>query len=127
MDGFSLEQSRVLLSQRSIGVAQDLDEVLGGERVEFDQASASLTREVQSINGKLQQQAKAVQTLGDEVKSLKSDMSNVNALKRDVNALVVLQKDRVLEQLQKPQAAAPVQVAKPKDLPLQYPRPKPAE
>ena len=94
---------------------------------QITQASASLTREVQSINGKLQQQAKAVQTLGDEVKSLKSDMSNVNALKRDVNALVVLQKDRVLEQLQKPQAAAPVQVAKPKDLPLQYPRPKPAE
>lgn len=94
---------------------------------QITQASANLTREVQSINGKLQQQAKAVQTLGDEVKSLKSDMNNVSALKRDVNALVVLQKDRVLEQLQKPQPAAPVQVAKPKDQPLQYPRPKPAE
>ncbi len=93
---------------------------------QINQASANLTREVQSINGKLQQQAKAVQTLGDEVKSLKSDMSNVSALKRDVNALVVLQKDRVLEQLQK-QPAAPVQVAKPKDQVLQYPRPKPAE
>ena len=93
---------------------------------QITQASASLTREVQSINGKLQQQAKAVQTLGDEVKSLKSDMNNVSALKRDVNALVVLQKDRVLEQLQKSQQQA-VQVAKPKDQPLQYPRPKPAE
>lgn len=92
---------------------------------QITQASASLTREVQSINGKLQQQAKAVQTLGDEVKGLKSDMSNVGALKRDVNALVVLQKERVIEQLQKSQAS--VQVAKPKDLPLQYPRPKPAE
>ena len=93
---------------------------------QITQASANLTREVQSINGKLQQQAKAVQTLGDEVKGLKSDMSNVNALKRDVNALVVLQKDRVLEQLQRPQQQA-VQTVKPKDLPLQYPRPKPAE
>ena len=92
---------------------------------QITQASASLTREVQSINGKLQQQAKAVQTLGDEVKGLKSDMSNVSALKRDVNALVVLQKDRVIEQLQKPQTSA--QAAKPKDLPLQYPRPKSAE
>ncbi len=92
---------------------------------QINQASANLTREVQSINGKLQQQAKAVQTLGDEVKGLKSDMSNVSALNRDVNALVVLQKDRVIEQLQKPQAS--VQVAKPKDQPLQYPRPKPAE
>ena len=93
---------------------------------QITQASANLTREVQSINGKLQQQAKAVQTLGDEVKGLKSDMNNVSALKRDVNALVVLQKDRVLEQLQKPQQQT-AQVAKPKDLPLQYPRPKPAE
>lgn len=96
---------------------------------QITQASANLTREVQSINSKLQQQSKAVQTLGDEVKSLKSDMNNVNALKRDVNALVVLQKDRVLEQLQKPspQAPAPVQAAKPKDSPLQFPRPKPAD
>ena len=93
---------------------------------QITQASASLTREVQSINGKLQQQAKAVQTLGDEVKSLKSDMNNVSALKRDVNALVVLQKDRVIEQLQK-QPALPAQAAKPKDVPLQYPRPKPAD
>ena len=93
---------------------------------QITQASVNLTREVQSINGKLQQQAKAVQTLGDEVKGLKSDMNNVSALKRDVNALVVLQKDRVLEQLQKPQQQT-AQVAKPKDLPLQYPRPKPAE
>jgi methyl-accepting chemotaxis protein len=92
---------------------------------QITQASANLTREVQSINGKLQQQAKAVQTLGDEVKGLKSDMSNVNALKRDVNALVVLQKNRVIEQLQKPQAS--VQTANPKDPPLQYPRPKQAE
>jgi methyl-accepting chemotaxis protein len=96
---------------------------------QITQASANLTREVQSINSKLQQQSKAVQTLGDEVKSLKSDMNNVNALKRDVNALVVLQKDRVLEQLQKPsaQAPAPVPAPKPKDSPLQFPRPKPAD
>lgn len=98
---------------------------------QITQASTSLSREVQSINSKLQQQSKAVQTLGDEVKGLKSDMSNVNALKRDVNALVVLQKERVLEQLQKSssqaQAPAPVQAAKPKDSPLQFPRPKPAD
>jgi DNA repair exonuclease SbcCD ATPase subunit len=81
---------------------------------QITQASASLTREVQSINGKLQQQSKAVQMLGDEVKGLKADMNNVNALKRDVNALVGLQKTAV-------------QVAKPKDQPLQFPRPKPAD
>ena len=86
-------------------------------------ASTALTREVQSINGKLQQQAKAVQILGEEVKELKSGMSNVSALKRDVQALVVIQKDRVLEQLQKQQPAArPTPQREPA---LQYPRPKP--
>ncbi|MEY5027747.1 MAG: hypothetical protein RLZ63_62 [Pseudomonadota bacterium] len=86
-------------------------------------ASTALTREVQSINGKLQQQAKAVQTLGEEVKELKSGMSNVSALKRDVQALVVIQKDRVFEQLQKQASAKPaVQQREPA---LQYPRPKP--
>lgn len=86
-------------------------------------ASTALTREVQSINGKLQQQAKAVQTLGEEVKELKSGMSNVSALKRDVQALVVIQKDRVLEQLQKQQPAA--RLAPQREPALQYPRPKP--
>lgn len=86
-------------------------------------ASTALTREVQSINGKLQQQAKAVQTLGEEVKELKSGMSNVSALKRDVQALVVIQKDRVLEQLQKQAAVKPV--VQQREPALQYPRPKP--
>ena len=86
-------------------------------------ASTALTREVQSINGKLQQQAKAVQILGEEVKELKSGMSNVSALKRDVQALVVIQKDRVLEQLQKQQPAA--RPAPQREPALQYPRPKP--
>ena len=86
-------------------------------------ASSVMTREVRSINGKLQQQASAVETLGKEVKALKADMGNVNALKRDVQALVVIQKDRVLEQLKK---QAEVKPAPPEPV-LQYPRPKPAQ
>lgn len=85
-------------------------------------ASSVMTREVRSINGKLQQQAAAVETLGKEVKALKADMGNVNALKRDVQALVVIQKDRVLEQLKKQSEVK----APPPDPALQYPRPKPA-
>ena len=50
-------------------------------------------------------------------------MGNVNALKRDVQALVVIQKDRVLEQLKK---QAEVKPAPPEPV-LQYPRPKPAQ
>ena len=86
-------------------------------------ASSVMTREVRSINGKLQQQANAVETLGKEVKALKADMGNVNALKRDVQALVVIQKDRVLEQLKKQSEVKPP----PPEPALQYPRPKPAE
>ena len=88
-------------------------------------ASTALTREVQSINGKLQQQAKAVQTLGEEVKELKSGMSNVSALKRDVQALITLQKQRYLEALQQQQRSATTASAP--EVILQYPNPKNAK
>jgi hypothetical protein len=58
-------------------------------------------RQVQGINAKLQTQANAVQSLGNEVKSLKSAVGNVDGLKRDVEALVTLQKERYLETVQK--------------------------
>lgn len=64
-------------------------------------SSDSVIRQVQGINSKLQTQANAVQSLGNEVKSLKSAVGNVDGLKRDVEALVTLQKERYLETLQK--------------------------
>jgi len=83
--------------------------------------SDTLKREVQSLNGKLQSQASAVQNLGNEVKSLKGAVGNVDALKRDVEALVTLQRERYLEALQKNNAAAV------KERSLQYPRVPPAK
>jgi len=79
-------------------------------------SSDTLKREVQSLSGRLQSQASAVQSLGNEVKSLKGAVGNVDGLKRDVEALVTLQRERYLEALQKNNAAAA------KERSLQYPR-----
>ena len=76
----------------------------------------SLMRQVQGINARLQSQANAVQSLGGEVKSLKSAVGNVDNLKRDVESLITLQKERYLEALQKNNASAA------KERALQYPR-----
>ena len=87
-------------------------------------SSDSIMKQVQGMNSRLQSQANAVQSLGNEVKSLKSAVGNVDGLKRDVEALVVLQKERYLEQLQKNNSTAARERA------LQYPRvspPKPGE
>lgn len=86
--------------------------------------SDSVMRQVQGINAKLQTQANAVQSLGNEVKSLKSAVGNVDGLKRDVEALVTLQKERYLETVQKNNASASRERA------VQFPRytaPKPGE
>jgi len=84
-------------------------------------SSDSIMKQVQGMNGRLQAQANAVQSLGNEVKSLKSAVGNVDGLKRDVEALVVLQKERYLEQLQKNNSTAARERA------LQYPRVAPAK
>ena len=84
-------------------------------------SSDSLMRQVQGIHSRLQTQANAVQSLGSEVKSLKSAVGNVDNLKRDVESLVTLQKERYLEALQKNNAAAA------KERAVQYPRVAPAK
>ena len=83
--------------------------------------SDSLMRQVQGINARLQSQANAVQSLGGEVKSLKSAVGNVDNLKRDVESLITLQKERYLEALQKNNATSA------KERSLQYPRVQPAK
>lgn len=67
--------------------------------------SDTMIRQVQSVGTGLQAQSKAVQELSKEVQSLKSGLGQVDALKRDVEALVTLQRERYLEVLQKNQAA----------------------
>ena len=83
-------------------------------------SSENLAKQVQGINSRLQTQAGAVQSLGNEVKALKGAVGNVDKLNRDVQALVTLQKERYLETLQKNSASTNRERA------VQYPRVNPA-
>jgi hypothetical protein len=70
--------------------------------------NGDLTRQVQALSGRLQTQASATQSqaaavnsLGEEVKALKGSIGEIAGVKRDVQALVTLQRERFLEILQK--------------------------
>jgi hypothetical protein len=81
-----------------------------------------VTKQVEGLGNQLKTQANAVQALSKDVKALQSTVGDVNVLKRDVQALVTLQRERYLEQLQK-QAAAAADARRPP--PVQFPRPAP--
>jgi hypothetical protein len=85
--------------------------------------SDNLLKQVQAINGRLQSQAGAVQSLGNEVKALKGAVGNVDKLNSDVQALVTLQKERYLETLQKNNATANANANT--NRPVQFPRTNP--
>ena len=93
--------------------------------------SENLVKQVQGINGRLQTQANAVQSLAKDVQALKGSVGNVDKLNRDVQALVTLQRERYLEALQKNQATAAAAAAAAaaretapaaRERPVQYPR-----
>lgn len=86
-------------------------------------SSDTLLKQVQGLNSRMQSQANAVQSLGNEVKALKGSVGNVDGLRRDVETLVTLQKERYLEALQKNNANASAQ----RERNLQYPRVSPAK
>jgi hypothetical protein len=85
-------------------------------------SSSGVTKQVEGLGAQLKSQAGAVQTLSKDVKALQATVGDVNVLKRDVQALVTLQRERYLEQLQK-QAAAAQEARRPP--PVQFPRPAP--
>jgi hypothetical protein len=87
--------------------------------------SDNLLKQVQAINGRLQSQAGAVQSLGNDVKALKGAVGNVDKLNSDVQALVTLQKERYLETLQKNSANANANTNRTVQFPRASP-PKPA-
>jgi hypothetical protein len=87
--------------------------------------SDNLLKQVQAINGRLQSQAGAVQSLGNEVRALKGAVGNVDKLNSDVQALVTLQKERYLETLQKNNASASANANANTNRPVQFPRTNP--
>ena len=88
--------------------------------------SGDLTKQVQALSGRVQAQAGAVQSqaaavsaLGEELKSLKGSVAEIAGVKRDVQALVTLQRERFLEVVQKQgQVVADANA-------LRFPRPQP--
>ena len=101
--------------------SETLVQTVPGETAKQVAASSdNLLKQVQGINSRLQSQASAVQSLGNEVKALKSTVGNVDKLNRDVEALVTLQKERYLETLQKNSANTNRERA------VQFPRSTPA-
>lgn len=83
--------------------------------------SDNLLKQIQAVNARIQSQAGAVQTLQAQIKTLSGTVGNVDALKRDVQALVVLQRERYLEALQRQKQTAPTRAPS-----VQYPRPQQA-
>jgi hypothetical protein len=101
--------------------SETLVQTVPGETAKQVAASSdNLLKQVQGINSRLQSQAGAVQSLGNEVKALKGAVGNVDKLNRDVEALVTLQKERYLETLQKNSANTNRERA------VQFPRVNPA-
>ena len=64
---------------------------------EVQARTAALMQQVQSIDSRVQAQGAAVKKMSDDVKAMQGQQENLGALKRDVEALVVLQRERYLE------------------------------
>lgn len=93
---------------------------------EVQSRTAALMQQVQAMDSRVQAQAASMKKMADEVKAMQGQQENLGALKRDVEALVVLQRERYLEAAK----AAGVATAKgpvvaPAPRTVQYPRPQP--
>jgi len=121
-----LAKSQVELEQRiAATLASSTESVQKVPEALAKQMAAStrgVTKQVEGLGSQLKTQVNAVQALSKDVKALQSTVGDVNVLKRDVQALVTLQRERYLEQLQK-QAAAAAEARRPP--PVQFPRPAP--
>jgi hypothetical protein len=95
---------------------------------EVQARTAALMQQVQSIDSRVAAQGNAVKKMADEVKAMQGQQENLGALKRDVEALVVLQRERYLEAAKAagvaPSPKGPV-AAPPPPRTVQYPRPQP--
>ncbi len=95
---------------------------------EVQARTAALMQQVQSIDSRVAAQGSAVKKMADEVKAMQGQQEKLGALNRDVEALLVLQRERYLEAAKAaglaPSPKGPV-VAPPPPRTVQYPRPQP--
>jgi hypothetical protein len=111
-------------SKASQGLVTQVPQATGKE---VQARTAALMQQVQSIDSRVQAQGAAVKKMADDVKAMQGQQENLGALKRDVEALVVLQRERYLEAAKAagvaPAAKGPVVPPPPRT--VQYPRPQP--
>ncbi len=115
-------------SKASQGLVSAVPQATGKEVQARTQA---LVQQMQSVDSRVQAQAAAVKKMADDVKAMQGQQEGLAALKRDVEALVVLQRERYLEAAKAAGvttaagARATVPVAPPPPRTVQYPRPQP--
>lgn len=85
----------------------------------IEAGSQALVKQVGALDGQLKKQAGAISALSGQMKALKSAVGEVDPLKRDVQALITLQKQRYLEALQQQNSSSQ------RDQAVTYPRPAP--
>ena len=110
----------------SLGESRELVTNLPTQTAKSVEASSkALATQVGALDAQMKKQAQAMASLGGQVKDLKGAVGDVEPLKRDVQALITLQKQRYLEALQQQQRAAAA-TSNP-EVVLQYPNPKTAK
>ena len=110
----SLGESKALVTNLPTQTAKSVEE-----------SNKALSTQVGALDAQMKKQAQAMASLGSQVKDLKGAVGDVEPLKRDVQALITLQKQRYLEALQQQQRSATTASAP--EVILQYPNPKNAK
>ena len=129
-DAFAQLQSKLTTNLEEASKASQglVTQVPQATAKEVQARTAALMQQVQSIDSRVAAQGNAVKKMADEVKAMQGQQENLGALKRDVEALVILQRERYLEAAKAagvaPAAKGPV-VAPPPPRTVQYPRPQP--
>lgn len=129
-DAFAQTQARLQAQLEEANKASQglVTQVPQATAKEVQARTQAMMQQVQSIDARVQAQAAAVKRMADEVKTLQGQGEGLVALRREVEALVVLQKERYLETARAAGAvgtgrAAPPPPAVPRG--VQYPRPQP--
>ncbi|MFM8344434.1 MAG: hypothetical protein ACKOB5_07995 [Betaproteobacteria bacterium] len=129
-DAFAQLQSKLTTNLEEASKASQglVTQVPQATAKEVQARTAALMQQVQSIDSRVAAQGNAVKKMADDVKAMQGQQENLGALKRDVEALVILQRERYLEASKAagvaPAAKGPV-VAPPPPRTVQYPRPQP--
>ena len=107
----------------SLGESKDLVNSLPAQTAKsVEGISKNIAAQVVAMDAQMKKQASAMASLGGQVKSLAGSVGDVAPLKRDVQALVTLQRQRYLEALQQQQQRSSTGSAA--EVIVQFPNPK---